>query len=201
MFGRSKPAEDAGLESGANDEVQPEGSPSHSDRTLTNELEPTKAQLKRATRTRLCWAFLTSFLLLISVVFIILVEVGSTSATAVRKDIYFIKLNLANIIPLTVPDSGLINSIAQSLGLSDIYTVGLWGFCQGNLGEGIVQCSKPKVMYWFNPVEIIQSELLAGASSKSRRQLRAHSQEMTANTIHLQSPYPPKSPPFLVSST
>ncbi|KAK5138312.1 hypothetical protein LTR08_003373 [Meristemomyces frigidus] len=159
MFGRKKQTDDAGLES---DGIQHESS--HSDRTLTNDLEPTKAQVKRATRTRLCWALLTSFLLLISVVFIILVEIGSTGAKPVLKDIYFLKLDLTNIIPLTVPDAVLINSIAQSLGLHDYYSVGLWGYCEGYVGQGITQCSKPKTLYWFNPVEIIQSELLAGAS-------------------------------------
>ena len=173
MFGRRKQSDDTGLESGAGDEVHHESSPSHShsDRTLTHDNEPTKAQLRRATRTRLCWALLTSLLLLVSVVFIILVELGSTGVKPVIKDIYFLKLNLANIIPLSVPDALLINSIAQSLGLHDTYTVGLWGFCEGNIGQGIVQCSKPKALYWFNPVEIIQSELLAGASSESIAQL------------------------------
>lgn len=96
-----------------------------------------------------------------------MVEIGDTKVSPIRNRIYFLKLNLTNIIPLAVPDATLINSIAQTLGLHDFYTVGLWGYCEGYNGQGTTACSKPQVLYWFNPVAIIQSELLAGASSKS----------------------------------
>ncbi|KAK5171278.1 uncharacterized protein LTR77_004422 [Saxophila tyrrhenica] len=136
-----------------------------SDDTLVNdEFHPSKQQIKRATRTRFIWALLTSFLLLVSIVFIILVEVGSTSLGSIRTDIYFIRLDLADIIPVRVPNAVLINSIAQSLGLHDFYTVGLWGFCEGYNGQGFNFCSKPETLYWFNPVNILQNELLAGAT-------------------------------------
>ena len=81
------------------------------------------------------------------------------------NNVYFIKLDLADIIPVSVPNAVLINSIAQTLGLHDYYTVGLWNFCEGNFGVGYTDCSKPKTLYWFNPVEILQNELLAGATS------------------------------------
>lgn len=113
------------------------------------------------------WGLLTSFLLFVSVVFLVLVEIGNTSRKPVLKSTYFIKLDLSNIIPVAVPDSLLINSIAETLGLHDFYQVGLWNFCEGYNGQGITQCSAPKTLWWFNPVEILQSELLAGASSKS----------------------------------
>ncbi len=132
-----------------------------------NDFHPSKAEVKRATRTRLIWALITSLLLLISVLFLILVELGNTSINKILNNIYFINLNLSNIIPVAVPNAVLINSIAQTLGLHDFYTVGLWGFCEGYNGQGVTNCAKPKTLYWFNPVEIIQSELLAGASSKS----------------------------------
>ncbi|WPH01077.1 Hypothetical protein R9X50_00391200 [Acrodontium crateriforme] len=137
-----------------------------SDRTLT-EQEPfhaTKAQLKRATRARLRWALFTSLLLLASIAFIILVELGNVKINSVLNNIYFIKLNLTNVVPTSVPNSVLINSIAQTLGLHDFYTVGLWNFCEGNNGVGVTHCSSPKSLYWFNPVDILQSELLAGAT-------------------------------------
>ncbi|KAK5127585.1 hypothetical protein LTR85_006925 [Meristemomyces frigidus] len=161
MFGRKKKTEQ-GVEDGTNDHIH--DSSEHSDRTLTNDFEPTKAQVKRATRTRLCWALFTSLLLLISVVFVILVEVGDTKVSKIRNDIYFLRLDLTNIIPLSVPDATLVNSVAQTLGLHDFYTVGLWGYCEGNNGQGVTGCSKPQLLYWFNPVQIIESELLAGAS-------------------------------------
>lgn len=108
---------------------------------------------------------LTSLLLLISVVFLILVELGNTSKNKILNKIYFINLNLSDIIPVAVPNAVLINSIAQSLGLHDFYTVGLWDFCEGYNGQGVTGCSHPKTLYWFNPVEILQNELLSGATS------------------------------------
>ncbi|KAG8622824.1 hypothetical protein KVT40_009335 [Elsinoe batatas] len=126
---------------------------------------PTKAQIKRATRTRFIFSLITSFLLLIAVVFLILVESGSTSAnSSIRNSIYFIKLDMTNIIPQSVPNAVLVNSIARTLGLHDFYQIGLWGFCQGYNNEGVTECSTPTKLYWFNPVEILVSQLLAGAT-------------------------------------
>ncbi|KAL8711320.1 MAG: hypothetical protein Q9220_004217 [cf. Caloplaca sp. 1 TL-2023] len=121
--------------------------------------------LSKATRTRRFFALLTSFLFLVSLVFLILVEVGSVNARhPVLSSIYFVKLDLSHIIPQSVPDATLINSIAGTLGVSDFYQVGLWNFCEG-YGKKIAKCSRPRRMYWFNPVEIIHSELLAGATT------------------------------------
>lgn len=137
---------------------------SNSDRTLTNDYQPTKQQVKRATRTRLCWSLVASFGLLVSVVFLILVELGNTRVRPTLNRMYFIKIDLTNIIPTSVPNSVLINSIAQTLGLHDFYTVGLWNYCEGYNGEGTTECSNPQTLYWFDPVSILQSQLLAGAS-------------------------------------
>jgi hypothetical protein len=126
----------------------------------------TKEQLKRATRTRRIWGFITSFFLLLTVIFLILTEVGSIYNRPTIRNWYFIRIDLAHIIPISVPNYALINTIAQSLGLHDFYQVGLWGFCSGYSGQGVTFCSKPKTLYWFNPVEIMKNELLAGASSK-----------------------------------
>lgn len=122
--------------------------------------------IRRATRTRRIFAFLASFLFLLSLIFLILVEVGNLNAhRPVLSSIYFIKLDLSHIIPRSVPNSILINSIARTLGLHDFYQVGLWNFCEG-YGDEITSCSRPQKMYWFNPVEIILDELLAGATSE-----------------------------------
>ena len=75
------------------------------------------------------------------------------------------KLDLSDVVPQSFPNGQLLNSIAQTLGLHDYYTVGLWGYCEGYVNTGIDRCSSPRTFYWFNPVEIIQSQLLAGASS------------------------------------
>lgn len=144
----------------------------------SNDAPPTplsKAQIKRATRTRTIFALLCSFSLFLSVIFLILVEVGGTSIKPVLTDIYFIRLDLSHIIPVSVPNAVLINSIAQSLGLHDFYQVGLWGFCEGYFNPtDVTYCSHPKTLYYFNPIEIIQSELLAGASSKFQLQACGH---------------------------
>ena len=158
MFGRKKEV----------DPVRDSDGHRGSDQTLTNDhTHATPAQIKRATRTRWIWALISAFLLLLTVIFLILVEVGNIGDRAVSRDTYFIKLDLSNIVPVSVPNALLINSIAQTLGLNDYYQVGLWNYCAGNNGEGLVSCSKPETLWWFNPVEIIQSQLLAGASSTS----------------------------------
>lgn len=109
-----------------------------------------------------------SVVYIIALIFIILVEVGSLSNKPVLRDTYFLKLDLSNIIPVTVPDAALINSIARSIGLHDFYQVGLWNFCEGFAdGNGITYCSPPETMYSFNPVTILMNELLAGATSMS----------------------------------
>ncbi len=128
---------------------------------------PSPSTVRAATRTRLAFALLTSLLFLVALGFLILVEIGNTDAhRAVVGNIYFLKLDLSNIIPQAIPQATLINSIARTLGLRDFYQVGLWNYCEG-FGNSITDCSKPQTLYWFNPVEIILNQLLAGATSPS----------------------------------
>ncbi|OTB09008.1 hypothetical protein M426DRAFT_316297 [Hypoxylon sp. CI-4A] len=123
------------------------------------------AALKRATRTRRVFIGISCFFYLIAVVFLILVEIGNTKGSKVLGDIYFFKLDLSDILPQAVPTSlTLQNSIARTLGLHDFYQVGLWNFCEGYETDGITHCSTPTTLYWFNPVDILLSELFAGAS-------------------------------------
>ncbi|KAI9811623.1 MAG: hypothetical protein M1827_005372 [Pycnora praestabilis] len=135
-----------------------------SDSTLATDTVLPEADLKRATRTRKTFSHSTSFLFLTSVVFLILVLIGNTHVRPVLNNIYFIKLDLSHIVPRSVPNSVLINSIARTLGLHDFYTVGLWNFCEGYNGSGVTSCSSPHRLYWFNPVSIILNELLSGAT-------------------------------------
>ncbi|KAK4936897.1 hypothetical protein LTR10_022354 [Elasticomyces elasticus] len=107
---------------------------------------------------------LTATIYLLATIFLILVEIGNITNNPVIRSTWFLQINLANIIPASVPNAIFINSIAQSIGLHDFYQVGLWNFCEGYNGQGITHCSKPTALYWFNPVEIILNELLAGAS-------------------------------------
>ncbi|KAJ3572844.1 hypothetical protein NPX13_g4910 [Xylaria arbuscula] len=126
----------------------------------------TKARLKRGTRTRRITLGVVIFFYLLAIIFLILAEIGSTSDKPVLRDTYIFKLDLGNILPQSAP-SGLTlqNSVARTLGLHDFYQVGLWNFCEGyNDDHGITKCSKPHFAFWFNPVKIILSELLSGAS-------------------------------------
>ncbi|KAM0415755.1 hypothetical protein ACHAPT_013303 [Fusarium lateritium] len=99
----------------------------------------------------------------LSIPFLILVIIGNTHINSILNGIYFFQLDVSQVIPISVENSNLLNSVARSLGLHDFYQVGLWNFCEGYLDEGVTFCSEPKQFYWFNPVEIMISELLAGA--------------------------------------
>ncbi|KAL2363741.1 hypothetical protein RJZ56_003372 [Blastomyces dermatitidis] len=107
---------------------------------------------------------LYSLIYIIALIFIILVLIGSTSDRPVIRQTFFLKLDVSNVIPSSVPHAALINTIARTIGLHDFYQVGLWNFCEGYNGSGITSCSRPKPLYYFNPVDIIKSELLAGAT-------------------------------------
>jgi len=108
-------------------------------------------------------SYTISLLLLVAVIFLILIEIGSTRMGNL-SNIYFVQIDLSHVIPSTISNARLLNTIAQSIGLHDHYQFGLWGYCEGNIGQGTTFCSKPQSLYWFNPVEIITSELLAGAT-------------------------------------
>ncbi len=90
--------------------------------------------------------------------------VGNTHRSSILTSIYFFKLDLADIIPESAPNANLINSIARTIGLHDFYQVGLWSFCEGYNDQGVTFCSAPQNFYWFNPVEVLMDELLAGAT-------------------------------------
>lgn len=168
----------------SNTEKNDPSSPS-SPTTKDQAVEGDNASYKRATRMRRNFALSASFAYLLSWIFLVLVSpftpsphnnnqpnsnhqiqvlIGNTYPRAVLSGIYFFKLDLADIIPTSVPNASLINSIAQSIGLHDFYQVGLWNFCEGFIGTGITYCSHPTTLYWFNPVEILMNELLSGAT-------------------------------------
>lgn len=118
----------------------------------------------RTRKTVLWHRLLRSFLHLIAWIFLVLTVIGNVSNKPVLRDTYFLKIDLTDIVPIAVPNSRLINSIARTIGLHDFYQVGLWNFCEGYQNTGITHCSHPKSLYYFNPVKILLSELLAGAS-------------------------------------
>lgn len=76
-----------------------------------------------------------AFCYFVAVIFLILVLIGNTSIRPVLTDIYFFRLDVSEVIPVSVPNAVLLNSVARSLGLHDFYQVGLWNFCQGYSDE------------------------------------------------------------------
>lgn len=76
-------------------------------------------------------AIAASVLYGLSCVFLIVVLLGNISNIAGARSIFFYRLELANIIPVSSPNAQLLNSVARSLGLHDFYQVGLWNFCEG----------------------------------------------------------------------
>lgn len=115
-------------------------------------------------RSHMSLRYITSICHLLALTFLILVLIGNLNSRPVLRSTFFLKIDLSNIIPRSVPNAILINSIARSIGLHDFYQVGLWNFCEGFNDAGITFCSSPQRLYWFNPVEILVDELLAGAT-------------------------------------
>jgi hypothetical protein len=76
-----------------------------------------------------------STLYFLSIPFLILVIIGNTHINSTLNDIYFFQLDVSQVIPISVENSNLLNSVARSLGLHDFYQVGLWNFCEGYLDE------------------------------------------------------------------
>jgi hypothetical protein len=137
------------------DKRKPSTSSPHSDDTLTT---------TRSKRSHTPLRIFTSLCHLFALVFLILICIGNLNTRPVLRTTYFLKIDLSSIIPRSVPNAVLINSIARSIGLHDFYQVGLWNFCEGYNDAGITFCSQPQKLYWFNPVEILVNELLVGAT-------------------------------------
>ena len=125
----------------------------------------TKADLRASTKHRKRFAIVTSFFFLVALVFLILVQIGNLSNAHVLGDLYFFKLDVTNIViskSAVSSQNVLGRDLAQQAGLRDFYQVGMWNFCEGYNGQGITACSKPMLMYWFNPIQIMIDELYAG---------------------------------------
>ncbi|GAO51330.1 hypothetical protein SAICODRAFT_20854 [Saitoella complicata NRRL Y-17804] len=103
---------------------------------------------------------------LLAFIFTLLIIIGNLSPAPVLRNLYFARVNTTNIVPSSTPNAAVANTIAQALGLHDFYQVGLWNYCEGYYDNGIniTSCSKREAAYAFDPVEIIESELLIGAS-------------------------------------
>lgn len=101
---------------------------------------------------------------LLAIIFQTVVFLGSIRNTDALTNIYFLKIDVSQVIPRSYPNAMLVNSIAQTLGLRGFYQVGLWNYCEGYQREGVTYCGSPKALYSFNPVKILLSQLLKGAT-------------------------------------
>lgn len=79
----------------------------------------------------------------LSIIFLLLVIVGNLSKSQpALMQIYFFRLDLSDIIPLSVTNAQFLNSIARSLGLHDWYQTGLFCYCEGYRDEYVCpRCS------------------------------------------------------------
>lgn len=84
-----------------------------------------------APKTRRNTAIAASIFYFVSIPFLILVIIGNTYKNDILDDIFFFKLDVSQVIPISVENSNLLNSVARSLGLHDFYQVGIWNFCEG----------------------------------------------------------------------
>ncbi|KAH0498250.1 hypothetical protein TgHK011_005515 [Trichoderma gracile] len=119
--------------------------------------------VSQAMAVRQWTAIIAGLCYFITIPFLILVLIGNTHINGFLDDIFFFKLDVSHIIPISVENSNLLNSVARSLGLHDFYQVGVWSYCEGYNDEGVTFCSPPKSFFWFDPVEVLVGELLAGA--------------------------------------
>jgi hypothetical protein len=145
--------------------------------------EKPNVDIKLATKTRRNAIIISAFSFLISTIFLILVSpptrtrkkglkkkhqtiIGNINTKPIIQTTWIFHLDLSNVYAEAFDSTNLVfvNSIARSLGLHDFYQVGLWNYCEGYRDEGITNCSPPQSLYWFNPVQILLSELLAGAT-------------------------------------
>lgn len=92
-------------------------------------------------------------------VLIVFTLIGSIKPVAVLEDIYFLKLDSANISTDIVPSLKEMSSDDDNkLHKYDSYTIGLWGYCYSSSNE-TVGCTDPSTSYHFALVDIIYDTL------------------------------------------
>ena len=113
---------------------------------------------------RTCYNVLPLLLNIVAFTFSILVLLGGTSSTpnSFINSVYFIKINTTEIVSSSIPASGIINSVAQKIGIQNFYTASLWSYCEGNIDGVRTFCSPPTTLYQFDPIKIISQQLFSG---------------------------------------
>lgn len=127
---------------------------------------------------------------LVTLPFLILVSIGNTHVNPVLNSIYFFKLDVAQIIPISVANSNLLNSVARSLGLHDFYSVGLWSFCEGYLEE----CVDPSLPLALAPTLVADTRVTSTEASRTAPIPRASSGSTQSRCSQANSFRAPPSP-------
>ncbi|PYI05770.1 hypothetical protein BO78DRAFT_430305 [Aspergillus sclerotiicarbonarius CBS 121057] len=150
---------------------------------------------------RIVCIFTPYVLTIASLICIIMVGLGCTkSSSDTLDDLYFFRANLKNItskasdtastIQSVVDDitgvsdgdlSAALEEIEKEYNIADFYTIGLWGYCEGNITNSstyhTTNCSKPEAEFWFNPLDVWNLEdtgLENALSSKVRKELNTY---------------------------
>lgn len=124
---------------------------------------------------RVACIFTPYALTIASLICIILVGLGCTKQdSSTLNDLYFFRADLQNFtttvtseISSTLNQAGistsnstlatLLQEAEQKANLKDFYSIGLWGYCDGNINNGdfnTTACSKPQSEYYFNPIQV-----------------------------------------------
>ncbi|RAH44038.1 SUR7/PalI family protein, partial [Aspergillus brunneoviolaceus CBS 621.78] len=150
---------------------------------------------------RIVCIFTPYVLTIASLICIIMVGLGCTkSSSSTLDNLYFFRINLQNItngtssttakITSAISDlagvsdgdlSAALEEIEEQYNIQDFYTVGLWGYCSGNITNGndykTTNCSKPEAEFWFNPLEVWnleESGLENALSSSVKKELKVY---------------------------
>ncbi|RJE23686.1 integral membrane protein [Aspergillus sclerotialis] len=130
---------------------------------------------------RFCCIFTPYVLTIASLICIIIVGLGSTKQSDNNlNNLYFFRANLQNFTTsskttqdvsqilsengVDVSNSQLTDALEkakQASNLKDFYTIGLWGYCDGDVKDNhfkVTHCSKPEPEFWFNPMKVWNME-------------------------------------------
>ncbi|AOA61323.1 Cell wall integrity protein [Komagataella phaffii CBS 7435] len=129
---------------------------------------------------RFCLVIIPALLSVVACLFAIFSCIGSTKNNEFLTSIYLLEIDASNIsISALIPAAANIDISPQQLGLSDVYTLGMWGYCEGTASSDaqtdrdeilgldnvdFTACSSPKAMYVFDPESFIQDVLNTSAS-------------------------------------
>lgn len=111
---------------------------------------------------------------LASVILTLFVILGGVRDSSPLGQLFFLKLDLKGITTRaiigdaadaevsTLADAALRTAL-KAAGVSDFYTVALWGFCQGSEATNgttmVEKCSKPEALFWLDTQTLLNEEL------------------------------------------